>query len=238
MEFAEVVRRRRMVRRYDGSPVPADALARVLDAASRAPSAGFSQGQSLVCVTDAATRQAIARCCDEPAHRAAGRPPWLSSAPVHLVPCVDEGAYHGRYAEADKAASRPPASWEVPFWWVDGGATLMLLLLAAVDEGLDAGFVDIADRAGLRAHLGIPEEVVPLGVVTLGTRHPDERPVGSSQRRSRRDAVHRERWGGDRATGRADPQGRGRLDQWPRGAKSSSTVVSSRPVSTATSRTV
>ena len=203
MEFAEVVRRRRMVRRYDGTPVPEDALARVLDAASRAPSAGFSQGQSIVCVTTDGGREAIARCCDEPAHLAAGRPAWLSSAPVHLVPCVAEAAYHARYAEPDKTGSRLPRAWDVPFWWVDGGAMLMLLLLAAVDEGLDAGFVDIADRTGLRTHLGIPEEVVPLGVVTLGTRHADERPVGSSQRRPRRDAVHRERWGGTGATGRA-----------------------------------
>lgn len=213
MEFAEVIRRRRMVRRYDGATVPDDALARVLDAASRAPSAGFSQGQSILCVTGEEGRAAIARCCDEPVHLAAGRPAWLSSAPVHLVPCVEEAAYHARYAEADKAPSRPPGAWEVPFWWVDGGATLMLVLLAAVDEGLDAGFVDIADRAGLRAHLGIPEEVVPLGVVTLGFRHPDERTVGSARRRPRRGAVHRERWGGAAATGAADPQGRGRAAQ-------------------------
>ena len=29
----------------------------------------------------------------------------------------------------------------MPYWWVDAGASMMLLLLAAVDEGLAAGFL-------------------------------------------------------------------------------------------------
>ena len=45
MEFAEVVRRRRMVRSYDPDrPVPAEVVERLLGHAVRAPSAGFSQG--------------------------------------------------------------------------------------------------------------------------------------------------------------------------------------------------
>ena len=45
MEFAEVVRRRRMVRNYDPDrPVPPDVVDRLLDHAVRAPSAGFAQG--------------------------------------------------------------------------------------------------------------------------------------------------------------------------------------------------
>ena len=45
MEFADVVRRRRMVRDYDPDrPVPAEVRERLLEHAIRAPSAGFSQG--------------------------------------------------------------------------------------------------------------------------------------------------------------------------------------------------
>ena len=45
MEFAEVVRRRRMVRDYDPDrPVPPEVRERLLEHAIRAPSAGFSQG--------------------------------------------------------------------------------------------------------------------------------------------------------------------------------------------------
>ena len=31
--------------------------------------------------------------------------------------------------------------WPIPYWYVDVGATMMLILLAAVDEGLAAGFL-------------------------------------------------------------------------------------------------
>ena len=44
MEFTEVVRRRRMVRRYSPDPVDPATLDRMLAHAVRAPSAGFSQG--------------------------------------------------------------------------------------------------------------------------------------------------------------------------------------------------
>jgi len=45
VEFADVVRRRRMVRDYDPDrPVPAEARERLLEHAIRAPSAGFTQG--------------------------------------------------------------------------------------------------------------------------------------------------------------------------------------------------
>ena len=45
VEFAEVVRRRRMVRDYDPDrPVPPEVRERLLEHAIRAPSAGFSQG--------------------------------------------------------------------------------------------------------------------------------------------------------------------------------------------------
>ncbi len=200
MEFSEVVRGRRMVRRYDGRPVDPAALDRILEAASRAPSAGFAQGQSFVSVTDPELRRGVAGCCGEDQQVAAGRPPWVSSAPVLVVPCVRPATYAERYAEPDKGAAGRAESWAVPFWWVDGGASLMLLLLAAVDEGLSAGFLDIADRVCLRGLLGVPDDVEPLGVVTIGYRHPDERPVGSAVRRERRNQVHSEHWGGTSRT--------------------------------------
>lgn len=194
MEFSEVVRRRRMVRRYTPEEVEPHKLRRILDTACRAPSAGFSQGQSFVVVTDAGERAAVAACCGEQAYVDRGFDPWVSVAPALVVPCVSEADYRARYAEADKTRSAGPGGWAVPFWWMDGGAAVMLLLLAAVDEGLAAGFLDVADRRALKALLGIPDEVEPLGVVTLGNPAPDRR--SSSLARGRRaDAVHWGRWG-------------------------------------------
>ena len=183
MEFSDVVRARRMVRAYRPDPVDAGALARVLDMARRAPSAGFSQGQSFVVLTAEADRRRMAELCGEEDYAARGFGRWLSTAPVHVVPCVSRQAYERRYAEADKAASAMPADWPVPFWWVDGGAALMLLLLAAVDEGLAAGFQQVPDSPHVRELLGLREEEQPLGLVTLG--HPAEDSRAGSRARGR-----------------------------------------------------
>ena len=65
MEFQDIVGKRRMVRNYTDQRVDPSALDRIIDAAVRAPSAGFSQGQRFVVVTDPDTRSAIARATGE-----------------------------------------------------------------------------------------------------------------------------------------------------------------------------
>lgn len=196
MEFAEVVRRRRMVRAYTAEPVDPQALDRILDTGRHAPSAGFAQAQSFVVVSEARTRDDISRLCGEQEAVARGLPRWLSTAPVHVIPCVRPADYVERYAEADKSGSRPPADWDVPWWWVDAGQALLLLLLAAVDEGLAAGLLDVTRPEELRALLRIPPDVTPLGVVTIGHGAPDRRSSSLARgRRPRSDTVHLGLWG-------------------------------------------
>jgi nitroreductase len=200
MELAEAVRRRRMVRNYTDEPVSSEALERVLQTARKAPSAGFSQGQSLVVVADAATRARIAELCGEAEYVAMGLDPWISRAPVHVVVCTSTRAYLDRYREPDKGGPDSPlgvaGNWPVPYWWVDAGATMMLILLAAVDEGLAAGFLGSHAVPDLKELLGIPDDVSPIGIVTIGHPAPDRR-SGSLARgwRPAADVVHRERWG-------------------------------------------
>ena len=194
MEFAQVVGRRRMVRRYRDQPVDPAALERILVTGLRGPSAGFAQGVRLVVVTDRERRRAVAVLCGEAEHVARGRQPWLSVAPVHVVLCVRPDDYRERYAEPDKAASTAPDDWDVPFWWVDAGAALMLLLLAAVDEGLGAGVLQIADTDALRLLLDIPADVEPVALVTVGHAADDPGPPGSAARRRRppSETIHRD----------------------------------------------
>jgi len=195
MEFGEVVRRRRMVRNYTETPVDPVAVTRILDIARRGPSAGFSQGQAFVVVTEPDRRHRIAGLADEPGHVARGLEPWLSTAPVHVVVCTSAAAYLDRYAEPDKRHAADAEDWPVPYWWIDAGAALTLILLAAVDEGLAAGFLGSHAVPGLAEFLGLPPEMIPIGVVTLGYAAAD-RPSGSL-RRGRRptgEIVRYERW--------------------------------------------
>lgn len=57
----------------------------------------------------------------------------------------------------------------------------MLLLLAAVDEGLGAGLVGLHRTEELRELLGIPRDVRPVGVITIGHAAPKTR-KGSAKR--------------------------------------------------------
>jgi nitroreductase len=177
MEFQDVVRRRRMVRNYDPDrSVSREQVERIVAAAQRAPSAGFSQGQRLIVVTNPDRRRRIAEICDEPEYVAAGFDPWVSRAPVLIVPCVSEELYHARYREPDKLQDDgTEMDWPIPYWWVDAGATMMLILLAAVEEGLAAGFLGTHRLADLQAELELPADMIPIGVVTIGHPLPDRR---------------------------------------------------------------
>jgi nitroreductase len=194
MEFGEVVRKRRMVRNYTSEPVDRAALDRIASSMLRIPSAGFTQGVSVVVVTDAERRAAIADLAREDHYVAAGFEPWISKAPAHIAVCVSEADYRRRYAEPDKGSvAEAEQDWTVPYWWVDGGAAMMLGLLAAVDEGLAAGFLGVHSVAGLTGVLGLPDDVLPIGVMTLGHPAADRR-SGSLARGRRRDRIHWESW--------------------------------------------
>lgn len=197
MDFREVVRRRRMVRNYDpDAPVSRESLQRIAAAAQRAPSAGFSQGQRLVIVTDPPRRQKIAEICHEPEYVEAGFDPWVSRAPALIVPCVSEAIYHARYQEPDKVNDDgTEIDWPIPYWYVDVGATVMLILLAAIDEGLAAGLLGTHRTADLQAELGLPTDMIPVGVITVGHPLPDRR-SGSLKRGwvKESDFVHWEQW--------------------------------------------
>jgi nitroreductase len=52
VEFNEVIKRRRMVHAFTAEPLAAGTADRLLRAANRAPSAGFSQGYSFLVLED------------------------------------------------------------------------------------------------------------------------------------------------------------------------------------------
>lgn len=190
MELRDALRRRRMVRNYTGEPLPAAALDRIVDAGLRGPSAGWSQGISAVVVDDPERIGQIAVLCGEDDYVASGFDRWLSSAGADIVLCVEPGVYRKRYSEPDK----DPAALEgVPWWWVDGGAALMAILLAAVDEGLGAGVHGARGLDAVGALLGIPDEVEVLGLITIGHPAPDRR-SGSLDRGHRPGRDHRGSW--------------------------------------------
>jgi nitroreductase len=201
VDFAEVLARRRMVRHYLDQPVDPAVLERVLAAGLRAPSAGYSQGYALVVIDSDADRLRFwdVTSVDEdsaswPAETKAG----VMRAPVLVVTLSCKRAYLDRYAATDKGwTDRDEARWPVPYWHVDTGMVALLMLLAAVDEGLGALFIGMMPAVipAFRAEFGVPDDHDVVGVVVLG--HPDPAVPArdlSARRRGVDEIVHRGRW--------------------------------------------
>jgi nitroreductase len=202
MEFQDVVRRRRMVRSYTAEPLDPAVLDRVLANATRAPSAGFSQGWGFL-VLD--TPEDVRRYWTTTADAIDDPDAWLRGmmrAPVIVVPCSSKAAYLRRYAEPDKGwTDMDESRWPVPFWHMDAAMASLLMLQTAVDAGIGGCFFGIPPQRvpAVREEFAIPDAFDPVGAITLG--HPaDERgPAGSPSRRPRKDlteVVHRGTWGG------------------------------------------
>ena len=199
MEFQEVLRRRRMVRNYEDRPLPPGALERILDNATRAPSAGFTQGWQFLVLEG---KEQTGRFWDA---TFSGRSrhdfawPGLFKAPAVVVVLSRRQAYLDRYAEPDKGwTDRDESRWPVPYWHVDAGFAALIMLLTAVDAGLGASFFGIFpdQLPAFRHAFAVPPAYTPVGAVTVGHPAPD-RPSRSLTRGRRplTDVVHRGRWG-------------------------------------------
>jgi nitroreductase len=216
MELRDILKQRRMVRNYRPEPVPREVVERIVATLRRAPSGGFSQGQRLVVVTDADTRAAIARLAGEEEAVANGLEPWISRAPVHVAVWTREEDYHDRYRQADKLRDGEEIEWPVPYWYVDAGAAMMLLLLAAIDEGLAAGVFGVlaGQVAPLAELLGVPGDFRFVAVVTLGRPGPDPGWSATTSRLTQRrkpidELVRWERWTESRSPAERVPSERG-----------------------------
>ncbi len=197
MELTEVLRRRRMVRRFAPEPLTDREVETVLGAALRAPSAGSTQGTELLALVTPADRSRFWAATTDPDAEETAWLAGLRPAPLLLVVCACKEAYLRRYAEADKGWDpADEARWSAPYWDIDAGMAALLALLSAVDLGLGACFFGVPpDRLGaFRATFAVPERFRPVGVVAVGHAAPDEAPRPRPRRRAPGEQVHRGQW--------------------------------------------
>ncbi|MEJ5946902.1 nitroreductase family protein [Pseudokineococcus basanitobsidens] len=208
MELPDLVRGRRATRSFDpAAPVPRAVLRELVDLATRAPSAGASQGWDLLVLDEP---DDLARYWAVTADPARGEDRWLRgmrTAPALVLAWSREDAYRERYARADKtsgdhAPADLDARWPVPYWHVDTGMAVALLLLAAAHHGLGAcPFAVPAARVdAVRAAFDVPGDRTPVMAVALGVPapHPDGPAPGGprpSRRRPLDDVLHGGRFG-------------------------------------------
>ncbi len=188
-----------MTRAFRPDPIESAVLDGLLDRARRAPSAGNTASLDFLVLEGSDQTEQYWSTTMTPQRRAVFSWPGLFAAPALVIPWVDPDAYVRRYGESDKAHSGLGDSaddWPVPYWFVDGGAAVMSLLLGAEAAGLGALLFGLFDHeAAVRDAFGVPEGRRAVGTIALG--HADNDRPSQSAGRARRplaEVVHRGAW--------------------------------------------
>ncbi len=215
MELYDVMRTTSAVREYTGDPLSDDVLERILDNARFAPSGGNRQGNHVIVVRDAQTRERLIDCAIPGAKRYIaqirnGEGPWnplhpcgvdaetidavdvprqspLRSAAVVLVVCVDLNVVAAFDQHLDRVGLIAGAS-VYPFVWN--------ILLAARNEGFGGVLTTaaVAEEPRVKELLGIPPDYAVAAILPIG------KPVKQLRKLTRKpvaDFVTKERFHGE-----------------------------------------
>lgn len=150
MDFFDLVRVRRSVRRFHPEPLPDGALERLLGTAALAPSAGNLQSYAVV-VVEAPARKA--RLAAAAFHQAC-----LAEAPVVLVFCADPA----------RSAVRYDGRGEALFALQDATLACAYAQLGAAALGLGSVWVGAFDDQAMREALELPAELRPVAMLPVG----------------------------------------------------------------------
>ncbi len=153
--FASVVKRRRMIRKYEDRSVPEDVIRTLLRYAARAPSAGNLQPWEFILVRAPEIRAQLAK--------AAMNQNSVATAPIIIATCADIQRLGEQYGTRGAFYSL-----------VDTAFASLLILLGATEQGVGACFVGAYNPEEVATILQLPNHVRPVGLITLG--YPAETP--------------------------------------------------------------
>ena len=173
MEFDQVVRKRKMIRKYLPNSIPDSVISKMIKNANKAPSAGHTQVQEFIVVRDPAIKKKL--------RQASINQKYVEDAPVLIVVCSNTSRSIGRYGQRGRDF----------YSIIDGAFASMLILLTAVNEEVGAGFVGAFEDDKIAKILELPEYAKPVGIITLG--YPDERPY-KLDRIEKEQLLHYEHW--------------------------------------------
>ncbi len=171
MDLYEAIYTRRDVRRFLSTPVPQDALDRILNAAHHAGSVGFMQPWNFIVIRNAEIRGQV-KAIFEVENRLAAenytgerrvlydslKLEGILEAPINLCVTCDRsrgGKVLGRNSIFDTDLFSTCCA-------------VQNLWLAARAEGIGVGWVSIVDDQKLSAIMGLPADVVPVAYLCMG----------------------------------------------------------------------
>ena len=113
-----------------------------------------------------------------------------------MVPCGNKSRFESKYGSPAEKNAR------FPWWLTDSAFSSLALILSAVQEGLAASFIGAIDDSMVVKTLKLPADgsIIPLAIVPIGYRHPEERRFGQEIRkrvkalRGSTDQIHWDEW--------------------------------------------
>ncbi len=173
MDFYEVIRTRRSVRKYRHDPLPEEALTRVLEAARVAPSGSNRQPTRFIVIAEQATKWELVPLCHSQE--------FVAHAPLVIVAC-------GRNLRYNRGEWMGDCSM-----LVDVSIAVDHLTLAARAEGLGTCWIGSFNGPAMKEFFGLPEDVEVVALTPLGYPEGDAftEPVG---RKPLEELVMWEKW--------------------------------------------
>ncbi|HLF28802.1 MAG TPA: nitroreductase family protein [Anaerolineae bacterium] len=165
----------RAVRRFQATPIPPDALHRILQAGRMSGSSKNTQPWTFVVIHTAETLRALSRCGNFASH--------LVNAPLGIAIVFDPQFYRGEF---------------------DSGRAAQNMMLAAWGDGIGACIASMHREDEAKAVLGAPQELRLEHVLSFGyplaqpattiEGQPREKVLKSVGRKSMADIVRYEKW--------------------------------------------
>lgn len=154
MDFYDVIRKRKSVRKYKSDPIPDATLEKILDAGRIAPSAKNYQPWRFIVVNDPHIINDMVKACRNQN--------FVGEGAVILVGCALVDTAWGRMGGYMSS------------WSVDLTIALDHMILAAVNEGLGTCWIGAFDESQVKKILNIPDNVRVLALTPIG--YPAEEP--------------------------------------------------------------
>ncbi|MFH1995795.1 MAG: nitroreductase family protein [Candidatus Omnitrophota bacterium] len=160
MNFLELVKRRRSVRKYADRPIPRETIERCLEAARVSPSACNSQPWSFIVVDDPAIKRELA---DRAFSSVFANNAFAKNAPVLVIVITERSKYIARLGGYLK---------NVQYSLIDIGIVCEHFILQAEEEGVGTCWLGWFNEKAVKETLKIPPEKKVDVIISMGYPEP------------------------------------------------------------------
>ncbi len=151
MEFMDVIKKRRSIRKYKPDMVSDEDIEYIIESARLAPSWANSQCWKFVVVKDPKIKENLASAGNS----------WIAHAPIVIAVCADP--------------SKPGVKGDQQYYMLDIGIAMEHLILAAADRGLGTCWIGAFNESVAKKALDVPDNIRVVALTPLG--YPDESPA-------------------------------------------------------------